>query len=40
MYYRHDLDIKYPERSDEQMTNIKKGREVKIDEKFQIKGFC
>ena len=34
MYYRHTLDITYPERSDEHMLDIKSVREVKLDENY------
>lgn len=34
MYYRHKLDYKYPERSDEHMITVKKLREVNLDENY------
>ncbi|MBE5757234.1 MAG: 1-acyl-sn-glycerol-3-phosphate acyltransferase [Clostridiales bacterium] len=34
MYYRHDLDIKYPEKSDEHMICVKRKRTVVLDENY------
>ena len=34
MYYRHNLDYQYPERSDEHMITVKKLRTVVLDEKY------
>ncbi len=41
MYYRHDLDITYPARSDQQMLNVKHLRDVNLDENYPYleKGF-
>ena len=41
MYYRHDLDYKYPERSDEHMITVKHLRDTRFDEKYEYlpKGF-
>ena len=41
MYYKADLDYKYPERTDEHMINVKKRREVVLDENYPYlqKGF-
>ncbi len=41
MYYRHNLDIQYPERSDEHMITVKHLRDTHFDEKYQYleKGF-
>ena len=41
MYFRHDLDIKYPERSDEHMISVKHLRDTHFDEnyKFLPSGF-
>ena len=41
MYYRHNLDYKYPERSDEHMITVKHLRDTHFDENFQYlpKGF-
>ena len=35
MYYRHDLDYTYPERSDEHMLKLKCTREIALDEDYQ-----
>ena len=34
MYYRHNLDFTYPERSDEHMLELKRTRELKLDENY------
>ena len=34
MYYRHNLDFKYPERSDEHMITVKNLRDVVLDENY------
>ena len=34
MYYRHDLDYSYPERSDEHMLTLKRTRKLHLDEKY------
>ena len=34
MYYRHDLDYKYPERSDEHMIDVKHLRDTNFDENY------
>ena len=41
MYYRHNLDYKYPERSDEHMITVKHLRDTNFDEHYQYlpKGF-
>lgn len=41
MYYRHNLDFKYPERSDEHMITVKHLRDTHFDENYQYlpKGF-
>ena len=41
MYYRHNLDYQYPERTDEHMLRVKKKRDVKLDEHYPYlqKGF-
>lgn len=41
MYYRHNLDYKYPERSDEHMIEVKHLRDTNFDENFEYleKGF-
>ena len=41
MYYRHNLDYKYPERSDEHMLLLKRTHEIKLDEKYEYmpRGF-
>ena len=41
MYYRHNLDIKYPERSDEHMITVKHLRDINVDENYPFveKGF-
>ena len=31
MYYRHDLDVTYPERSDEHMIALKRTREAALE---------
>ena len=40
-YYRHNLDYKYPERSDEHMITVKHLRDTHFDENYQYleKGF-
>ena len=35
MYYRHDLDYTYPERSDQHMLSLKRTREIKLDESYK-----
>ena len=35
MYYRHNLDFKYPERSDEHMITVKHLRDTHFDENYQ-----
>lgn len=42
MYYRHNLDYKYPEKSDEHMITVKKKRTCVFDEDFPYfpKGFA
>lgn len=37
MYYRHNLDYKYPEKPDEHMITVKKLREVNLDENYPYK---
>ncbi len=41
MYYRHDLDYTYPERSDEHMLVLKRTRELHLDENYEYmpRGF-
>lgn len=41
MYYRHNLDFKYPERSDEHMITVKHLRDTHFDEHYEYlpKGF-
>ncbi len=41
MYYRHNLDYKYPERSDEHMITVKHLRDTHFDEHYEYleKGF-
>lgn len=41
MYYRHNLDYKYPEKSDEHMITVKHLRDTNFDENYQYleKGF-
>ena len=34
MYYRHDLDFQYPERSDQHMISVKHLRDVVLDENY------
>lgn len=34
MYYKHDLDITYPDRSDEHMITVKKVRDLKFDKNY------
>ena len=34
MYYRHNLDYKYPERSDEHMITVKRLRDIEFDENY------
>ena len=42
MYYRHNLDYKYPDRSDEHMITVKHLRDTNFDEnyKFFPEGAC
>ena len=42
MYYRHNLDYKYPERSDEHMLVLKRTRELKLDKNYEYmpRGFA
>jgi 1-acyl-sn-glycerol-3-phosphate acyltransferase len=35
MYYRHNLNITYPERSDEHMLVLKQTRNIELDENYQ-----
>ena len=35
MYYRHELDYTYPERSDEHMLVLKKTREICLDKDYE-----
>ena len=35
MYYRHNMDIKYPEHSDEHMITVKHLRDTNFDEHYQ-----
>ena len=35
MYYKHDLDYTYPERSDEHMLELKRTREIVLDENYE-----
>ena len=35
VYYRHDLSYEYPERSDAHMLELKRTREVKLDENYE-----
>ena len=37
MYYRHELDIKYPEKSDEHMITVKHLRDVNFDENYSFR---
>ena len=37
MYYRHNLDYKYPERSDEHMITVKHIRDTNFDENYQYR---
>lgn len=41
MYYRHNLDFQYPEKSDEHMITVKHLRDVNLDENYPYlqKGF-
>ena len=41
MYFRHDLDFKYPDRSDEHMITVKHLRDTNFDENYEYlpKGF-
>ena len=41
MYYKHNLDITYPERSDDHMLTLKRTREIKLDPsyKYMPSGF-
>ena len=34
MYYRHNLNYEYPERSDEHMLKVKSSRKIVLDEKY------
>lgn len=34
MYYRHELNLTYPERSDEHMITVKHLRDTKFDENY------
>lgn len=36
MYYRHNLDITYPERSDQHMLELKRTKELHIDENYDF----
>lgn len=36
MYYRHELDIKYPERSDAHMLTLKRTKKVEIDRHYDF----
>lgn len=42
MYYKHNLDYKYPERSDEHMIKVKRKRDINFDENYPYanKSFC
>lgn len=42
MYYRHDKNITYPERSDQHMLELKRTRELKLDPNYNYmpKGAC
>ncbi len=35
MYYKHNLDYEYPERSDEHMINVKHVRDISFDENYK-----
>lgn len=35
MYYRHDLDYTYPERSDQHMLTLKRTREIHLDKNYE-----
>lgn len=35
MYYKHDLDYTYPERSDQHMLILKRTREIHLDENYE-----
>lgn len=35
MYYRHDLDYTYPERSDSHMLSLERTRPLKLDENYE-----
>ena len=41
MYYRHNLDFTYPDRSDDHMLKLKRTRELELDENYDYmpKGF-
>lgn len=41
MYYRHNLDFKYPERSDQHMLVLKRTRKIELDENYEYmpRGF-
>ena len=41
MYYRHDLDYKYPERSDQHMLTLKQTHKIELDENYDYmpRGF-
>ena len=34
MYYRHDRNYTYPERSDQHMLELKRTREIHLDENY------
>ena len=34
MYYRHNIDYKYPDKCDEHMIVVKKKRDINFDENF------
>ena len=42
MYYRHNLNYTYPERSDQHMLTLKTTREIHLDENYDYmpRGFC
>ena len=35
MYYRHDLDYKYPERSDQHMLELKRKKTIALDKDYE-----
>lgn len=41
MYYRHELDLEYPDRSDEHMLVLKRSRPLELDENYEYmpRGF-